>query len=246
MGSPRFSPLRTADGRPVGVVIALPAEARSLRASGAARYLDLELTGPGPARAGIGAQALVARGAGALMSWGTSGALWPTLEPGRVLIAEAVRDAAGVEYASMAEWRDAACSALASLHPLICLCCTVEIPLGSSSSKAELAARTGCAAVDMEAAAVAGVAATNGLPFLAVRSVVDPVSFNLPACALSALDDSGKTSISALLSALLRHPQELPALLKLALHFRRALRSLHDAAVLFDRASGARPDGLPA
>jgi adenosylhomocysteine nucleosidase len=222
------------DQERIGVVIALPAEARPLATAQASGF-EILISGPGPARAAEGATLLVDRGVHSLLSWGTSGALRPDLRAGRLILATEVHDDSGRQYASDARWLTRAAAALAALEPVRAPCATVPQPVASVQEKQALAARTGCAAVDMEAAAVAAVAAAHGLPFLAVRSIVDPADCELPRCVLASLRPTGATDMPALLAALLRRPWELGGLIRLALHFDAALRSLRRAAGLLPR-----------
>ena len=60
--------------------------------------------------------------------------------------------------------------------------------VGSVEDKAALFERTGAVAVDMESAAIAEVAEQHGLPFLAVRVVVDSAGDVLPAAVTAAAD----------------------------------------------------------
>lgn len=219
------------DARRLGIVIALPAEARTLDKI-VTPELDITVTGPGPRRAEAGARALVERGVGALLSWGTSGALVSDLRAGQILLAGQVRDPQGIEYASDRAWLALAAAVLSGHGARTARCVTVERPVTTQRAKQRLAADSGCVAVDMESAAVAATAATCGLPFLAIRSIVDPVDCDLPRSVLAGLDAAGGTNVPALLGSLLRRPWEVAALLRLALHFGSALRALRAAAVL--------------
>ncbi len=212
-------------------MIALPAEARTLDAV-LTPALDIAVTGPGPQRAAAGARLLVERGARGLLSWGTSGALVVGLRPGQLLVADSVRDQQGNIFPCERGWLTLAGQALAALDARPARCVTTDRPVTTRGAKQRLATDSGCSAVDMEAAAVAAVAALGGLPFLAIRSIVDPVASDLPRSVLAGLNASGGTNVLALLGSLLRRPWELAALIRLALHFGRALRALRHAATL--------------
>jgi hopanoid-associated phosphorylase len=234
-------PLRLADLRRIGVVIALPAEARSfVQASGP--DIDVAIVGPGPHRAEAGARVLIERGAGALLSWGTSGALVEDLPAGQLLLGEVLRDARGDEYASDTAWLALATRALAPLGPRRAHCVTVARPASHLRAKQALARDFGCAAVDMESAAVAASAAGARIPFLAVRSIVDPIDCDLPRCVMAALDPDGRTHVLRMLAALARRPWEIAGLLRLAGHFNASLRALREAARLL---AAATPSSLP-
>jgi len=224
--------------RRIGIVVALPAEARTLDALDTSTF-DIVVTGPGPARAAAGAATLVARGAVALLSWGTSGALRADLRAGQLVLGAGVRDEDGCRYPSDEDWLRRVEALLADLRPARAGCATSAQPVGSVEAKHQLARASSCGAVDMEAAAVASAAAKHALPFLAIRSIVDPVDCELPSCVLASLAPSGKPRLAALLYGLLRRPWELGGLLRLALHFNAALRTLRQAARLMSKADQA-------
>ncbi len=58
---------------------------------------------------------------------------------------------------------------------------TVERPLQSSAEKKELGARYGGVAVEMETAGVARAAEEAGVPWIALRAILDPMEAPLPA-----------------------------------------------------------------
>ena len=73
--------------------------------------------------------------------------------------------------------------------------------------------------------AIAQIAATQGLPFIAVRVIVDTAQDALPA-AVTAASRSGELQIWRLIAALALAPTELSALFRLAQRYRAARRSL--------------------
>lgn len=234
------SPLRLTATHRIGIVVALPVEARSF-ARAQSRHVEMAVVGPGPQRAAAGACALIERGVGALLSWGTSGALVDGLEAGQLVLGEVSRDARGVEYRSDPVWLTLVARALAPLGPRRERCVTVDRPASHRQAKRRLGRESGCAAVDMESAAVAASAARARLPFLAIRSIVDPVDCGLPQCALAAVDDDGRTHPLRLFRALVRRPWEIAGLLRLAAYFNAALRTLRSAAKLL---AATTPTGL--
>jgi adenosylhomocysteine nucleosidase len=100
-----------------------------------------------------------------LISAGLAGALSPELKPGQGFIAAQIIDAS-----SRRSWSTPSGTAVLVTADLI----------AGAQSKRELAARFHAQAVDMEAAAVAEVAAEHGIPFLAVKAVSDPHNFEMP------------------------------------------------------------------
>lgn len=181
----------------LGVVVALPIEAGSFGAEhrrvGDFESFDwgaLAIAGWGFERAEQAARRLVEQhSARALLSWGVAGGLASALVPGDVLVPERVVSNDGTWITDRVlrarvqrilggrsrEGGDLYCS---------------RAPVGSLEAKRALAAR-GMLAVDMESAAVAGVAQRAGVPFVAVKSICDPASREIPAVALRLLDPDG-------------------------------------------------------
>jgi adenosylhomocysteine nucleosidase len=224
----------------VGVVAALASEARALGPSmprgGDPPLSELALLGEGSllALSGIGraaasgaAQALVDAGASALMSFGMAGGLDPKLEPGSVVIPRELLSSDGVRFAASQAWRE---QVAAAIRPL---CAVTEGNLLTSSHAIETPADkaaafrdTGAAAVDMESAAVAEIAAKHNLPFIAVRAIVDTAADTLPRAVVAA-SRAGSVRIARLIGGLILAPREIVALIRLAQRYRIAMRTLH-------------------
>lgn len=228
---------------PIGIVVALEPERRTLV------KLDgtlIALSGPGPRNATAAADRLLARGARQLVSWGTAGALVPAMRAGTVLIsASASLDGGPDDFDHDPTLADAIAAACAPLKPARGPVCSVARPACLRSDKEALNRRSGAIVVDMESAAVASAAHRAGVPFAAVRAVVDPLEFELPPAALAGMQEDGSNSIWPVLAALVRQPGQLLPLCRLGLQFRSALRSLEAAATLLANpsasASWARP-----
>ena len=199
----------------LGVVVALPAEARTLlnepiQPGGRAALGDgfVQLCGIGTARARDAAGALLEAGATALLSWGTCGGLDAALAAGSLVLPETVVSSAGAVFGVEPAWRERVSRCLArhiaySDGPL------VESPgvLAEPVAKSALNQTTGGIAVDMESAAVAEVAHAARVPFLAVRAVVDPATRVIPAVLLQAADAYGRVGGLSLLHALVTRPR---------------------------------------
>lgn len=236
-----------------GVVAALRAEARTLgtarleveRADGVARLADgtlIAVSGMGAASAAASAAALLEAGAYALVSWGMAGGLDPALSAGDLCLPLRVIGQDGAEFPTHAAWRAQFAAAL----PTHCVATsgtlfTSPLPLGERAAKAAAFRATGAAAVDMESAAVAAIAAARDVPFLAVRAIVDTAGDTLPAAVLAAGGGTGQVRILRLLAGLLSAPQEVVPLVRLARRYRAAIAALTAAA-----AGGLRlPDRWP-
>jgi len=106
---------------------------------------------------------------------------------------------------------------------------TSPIAIDDVAGKAAAFIRTGAVAVDMESSAVAAIAADHGIPFIAIRVIVDTAADELPQAAVEAMQ-SGRVRISRLILGIVRRPRDVAALMRLADRYRAAKRSLTEVA----------------
>jgi adenosylhomocysteine nucleosidase len=222
----------------VGIVAALATEARALSSTVGHRGVPLALedgtllavSGIGSIAAADAALALVNSGARALASFGLAGGLDPALSTGTIFLPHEVVLTQGTTFQSARAWRDRLAAALSELRPV-----TQGKLLTSREAIADVAAKattfrtTGAAAVDMESVAVAQIAATRGLPFLAVKVIVDTAQDALPKSVMAA-SDSGQLQLWRLIGALALAPTDVVGVIRLARRFRVAHRSLRAVA----------------
>lgn len=222
-----------------GFVVALPAEARALvgvpARAGELRSLGggawLAVCGVGDVAARRAAQQLTAANVSALVSWGTAGGLDPSLGAGDIVLPQRVVTSDGGSWPVDQSWRDRLCQSLADCgHVVDGNLLGSPALLGTCSAKSQAHAHTGAVAVDMESAAVAEVAASHDLPFIAVRVIVDAADQALPRAVAAALDQQGRTQPIRLCAALVRRPRDLVGVLRLARRFARARRAMACAA----------------
>lgn len=224
--------------KPIGIVSALAAEARTLgpaaRHSAELRRLAdgalLAVSGIGEGAAAAAARRLVLAGAGGLASFGMAGGLDPTLICGAVLLPEEVAAYDGADpraaTATSPEWRQRLRAAL----PASCIACGGSLlssgrPIGRIDAKAAAWRNSRAAAVDMESAAIAQVAGQAGLPFIALRVIVDTAADELPAAVIAA-SSGGPLRIGTLIAGVLRAPGDVGALIRLSARYRIASRVL--------------------
>lgn len=213
-----------------GVVAALPAEARWLKASA----LEVRVGGVGAEHARRAATLLIADGAKALISWGTAAALSPTLSVGTLVLADRVITDAAPLVPDVA-WTARVAEALKGIVPVVrgTIACPTEV-LRNANDKRALADKTGAIAADMESAAIGGVAREAGAPWIVVRVVSDAAGTVVPSSVVSAIDGAGALSVPRLLGGLLLNPGDIAALPALARGMRLAGRTMRSVAPVLE------------
>jgi len=196
-----------------GIVTGLTAEARI------AAKLGLAVAGGGtPAGATEAANLLVGEGVTALISFGVAGGLNPALPPGTLIIPARL-----VTENRTYMTNEALTASLGGpCHTLLAGTAIVA----TVAEKAGLYRRTQADAVDLESGAVAAVALRNKLPFAAIRAIIDPATETLPPAALAALNAVGAIAAGELIGSILKHPGQIPALMRLAWHAAKAQDAL--------------------
>ncbi|MFI4905748.1 MAG: hypothetical protein ACLQFF_05580 [Steroidobacteraceae bacterium] len=234
-----------------GVVAALEFEAQGLgtrqrRSGGLSGLTDgslVSVSGIGGDNAARAARQLVAAGVGALLSWGVAGALDPALSCGTVVLpTEVLRRSNALgpsplqRFETCPTWRERLWAALQTHARLAAgALLTSAVPVAAAELKARMFQETRAVAVDMESAAVAEVAADHGLPFMALRVILDTARVSLPESIMRAFEPaaagrSGLRRAWPLLRPLLNAPADWGPLLRLAGQYRVARRALSDCA----------------
>ena len=231
--------------RTIGVVAALPGEARAiagvrLRRKGkgfpycrGALKDETDLlvvqSGMGTENAFSAARWLLEKGAAALGCFGVSGGLEPKLKTGDVVFADTVLDQQDDDVSLL--WKKNSghldetfeCTAVEGITvrwgPII----TVQAPVLDAEGKRALFHRTNALSVDMETAGVARAANQSGLPFFAFRTICDPAHLSLPKALYQCVDQKGYPRIFYLLGQLLRKPLLISHLLRMKRDFAGAL-----------------------
>jgi len=193
--------------------------------------------GPGPARARSAAEALVDIGACALLSFGVAGGCNPDLPSGTVILATGVRDlspdgAGEILYTNRGWQRRMKSLLLGNVLLEEAMLASVAGPLTDAKSKIQIFRDTGAAAVDMESAAAARVAIAGGIPFMALRVIVDTADRSLPPAAMAGMTMDGAIRTGPVLRALLRRPQDIPGLVGIGIADTRARKALKRTAAV--------------
>ncbi len=216
-----------------GIVYGMASEVRALGRWADDPRIGIGISGARPGRAEAEARRLAAEGCRVLVSWGVAGGLDPALAPGKLVIPEAIVAEDGGRWPVAPDLRAAVAAGLPSPHRIQgggMHLLGLDRMVPSAAEKAALHARTGAVAVDMESHRIALVAATAGLPVLAVRGIGDPAGRALPALAVRALGEDGRPRVGPVVAGLLRRPGDLGALLRVRRDTEAALRALAASA----------------
>ena len=158
-----------------------------------------------------------------VISIGLGGGLSPHLRIGDVVIAG--RIITGAESWDCHEgWRVRLMSRLP--HAVQGQIFGSDIIIHEAQTKTGLFDTTGALAVDMESQIAARFAAKRNLPLAALRVISDDAAHVLPPAALVAMRPDGGIAIGRVLGSLLRHPTQIPSLIRTARGSNKAFAEL--------------------
>lgn len=164
---------------------------------------------------------------GAVLSFGVAGGLDPSLRPGTIVVATSI--VAGRQRSSTNISLTARVAGLlsgAGREPILGPVTGVDVAVLDPEEKRALILSTGAVAVDLESHVAAEFAEGVGLPFAALRVVIDPAERALPPVLAGALRPDGSTDIGLVLRATLRQPMLTGDLWRLARDARLAFGAL--------------------
>jgi hopanoid-associated phosphorylase len=211
----------------LGVLVGLAAEARLVQ-----RYLPpgfdvvVELSGARIERAHAAAARLLQAEITHMLSFGYAGGLSEALTSGTLLVPSEVRTLGRAAFAANREWHRTVIELLGPPAPITLPLLGSDVVVDTPEQKARLSRETGTASVDMESHIAAAAAASRGLPFLAIRVVIDSADHPVPRAAISSLRTDGSVDLLALLGALARQPRQVPGMITLGRDAGRARKSL--------------------
>lgn len=152
------------------------------------------------------------QGCAGVISFGVAGGLDPTLPPGTIIIATAVRSGQ-TSYSTAPYWTAALRRALPNA---VCgLLAGSDTPVLTVADKTALHEAHGALAVDMESHIAARAAQAHGIPFAALRVVIDPADRPVPPLAVAGMAADGSTDVGAIVRGLLKAPHQIGGLLRL-------------------------------
>lgn len=152
-------------------------------------------------------------GCSGIVSFGVAGGLDPALRPGDLVIARTVVTDQR-RFHTYEAWTRALLAALpGSVHGDIS---GADVPIADPTDKRALHRAHRTVAVDTESHIAAEVAARRGIPFAAVRVVLDPAHRGLPPAALVPLRHDGSADVRAVFGSVRKAPAQVPDLLRIA------------------------------
>ena len=215
----------------IGVVTGLEFESdvirRRARHDGLADKI-LVRAGLGRQRARQAAEALLAEGATALLSFGIAGGLDPNVPCETAVIATAIKAEKMPTLACTPAWIERMSKSIrASQSGALAYAPAILV---TSMDKAGTFTATGALAADMESYGIGEAALAANVPFAALRVVADTAGDVLPEIALHAIAPDGSFKLGETLGRVLRNPTQLPGRLRLGRATGRARNRLDDLA----------------
>lgn len=223
----------------LGIIVALPAEAKSLYSKKLNVALPIEiqkdiflcLSGIGYNSAQIAAKKLLALKVDALISWGVAGAIDNTLDSGDLILAKSIINQ-DKQYLISPEWRERISAHLqqSSSRLITGDIASSESICATISDKNNLVNATGALAVDMESAAIAETALAHKLDWLVIRAVADNANTAIPEVVLEHTDNMGQPRIFKFVWSCLLKPSQIRELFNLARSYKISLKTLSNIA----------------
>jgi adenosylhomocysteine nucleosidase len=227
--------MRERAGVMLAIIAALPWEVNTLKhrrfGEGTSAHIENDVI---VALSGIGAECtraaagrLLSQGATALLSWGCAAAIDGSLAAGRVILPQRVIAASGHVYTVSSGWHAKLCETL-SRQCAVATGALIESNalVKTRAEKRALGQQSHAVATDMESAALAEFAQQHGVPFVAVRVIIDSASTELPAHVMELLDAEGGIRIRSVVQNVLFRPRDCLTMVQLARQFRVARQTL--------------------
>jgi adenosylhomocysteine nucleosidase len=168
------------------------------------------------------------QGCNALLSFGIAGALVPGVQVGDTVVSTGVINAKRDIFFADNSWLQRVIvlleQELSSVHTGLVY--GSDKIISTPQLKSEIYANSKAICVDMETHNMALVASRASIPFLAIRVISDDTRRSIPSVALGVIGENGKPLIGHVIGRLLRHPNQIPALMALSRDMETALVTL--------------------
>ena len=176
------------------------------------------------------AENLIKEGADLIVGWGVGGSMSRQLNTGDLLISSSFKDQRGGFFEFQTDFAELLNATLSKLQPKKAAILTVEKMVLNQIEKANLIEKYQTSAVDMESAIIAQIAKKAFVPYICVRTICDEFEAKLPGFLDQSLKNNGKPNIPAVIRNVILSPSQALPLFRLGWDFRRALRTLKQAA----------------
>ncbi len=212
------------DPRPILIVTGLAQEARIAEGPG----LTVICSSSDPTQLRAMLRSFDGSSVRGVISFGVAGGLDPKLRSGDVIVATSILASAEASWSVETHLNPAILNGFdfGRRRVMRGALVGVEQVVVGRAAKADLHARTGAVAVDMESHIAAAFATEQNLPFAALRVVSDPASRSLPALAVDALKPDGNVDLRKVIRGVARQPTVIKELVSTGRDFNRALRGL--------------------
>jgi len=184
--------------------------------------VDFVVTGMGVERAGRVAKAVMRSPHQFCISAGFAGALDNKFEIGDILVADAVQRLG--KSGQLQCSRNLVYAARDDGAKQVKLFLTSDHVVRTVEEKAQLAPFAG--AVEMETFAIASAAQNHHLPMVAIRVISDTTKRDMPIRVDTMVDEEGRVSVGGVVRQVVRHPLQLPALIRLGRESKTAAEAL--------------------
>jgi adenosylhomocysteine nucleosidase len=231
----------------LGIIVALPEELRSLNKAkikqGECLTLPnnilVSLAGAGAKNAKNATEQLLSSGAKQIISWGCAGALAPHLKAGDLIIPKIIQTQSNQQISTDNSLRKNIAHALGKQTYFEGVLLESSGIISKAKEKSALFNENSAIAVDMESASVAQVCQKQNIPFIAIRTIVDSADFNLPVAVSHSMTAEGSVNLAKLILYTIRHPSEIPSLIKLGKHFKAANKKLKQISLLLTQVTNS-------
>ncbi len=220
----------------IGIITALKAEASCLTGKkptpGIAldlnQQLVLTLSGMGEDNVGRAIESLLAKNVGALISFGTAGALDGNIKSGDIIVPENIISTIGHKQNISSSWHKKViqnldnCPATVHTGDMVTSATIIE----KAADKQVLRESSDAIAVDMESALITNAAREHKLQSLVIRVAVDEADMTIPYRVIKCTDAYGQVALPTLLASIFRQPSLIRELLKLASAFKASNQTM--------------------
>lgn len=218
---------------PVGIITGTRHEADCLVADAVTQDFIVKCSGANSAQARILAEALVADGCSALISFGLAGGLDPALRAGTLILAGEVVTENDQKWLAESDLVQNLSDRVEQKKATIATVVGVDHVVTTVEAKLAMLKKTGAVCVDMESHAVASAAEKAGVPWLVIRAIADEADMTLPPVIDGVIDQNGDVKTGSLISGLLKRPGNIADLIRLGRVSKKGFAALRGVAPLF-------------